>query len=159
VQPAIRLYTFLPSFWAITRHYKFLLNVKWGGWREVRGLRKCPWRFCRFLKASMVGFTLVSRSYYYLRRRRQSRPPVPARPPSTGRGSRGTGGYKKKLPSQKKKLQSQKKSRETFGFARHPARESQSDGRFILSSSLRSSSPAPCSPPVPLTLCQHDMSP
>ena len=55
----------------------------------VRGLRKCPWRFGRFLKASMLGFTLVSRSYYYLRRRS----PAPPFPPDD-RQAQGTGGYR-----------------------------------------------------------------
>jgi hypothetical protein len=62
----------------------------------VRGLRKCPWRFCRFLKASMVGFTLVARCYYYLRRRSPG-PPFPPRPTTVLSyllsSGRGTGGY------------------------------------------------------------------
>jgi hypothetical protein len=66
----------------------------------------------------MVGFTLVSHSYYYLRRRS----PGPPFPPDhrLQAGERGA----------------TKNSRETF--ARHPARESQSDGRFILSAQLES---------------------
>jgi hypothetical protein len=56
---------------------------------ELRNtLRKGPSLFGPFLKASMVGFTLLSRSYYYLRRRSPGPGPVPARPPS----GRGTGG-------------------------------------------------------------------
>ena len=53
-----------------------------------KNLRKGPSLFGPFLKASMVGFTLLSRSYYYLRRRSPGPGPVPARPPS----GRGTGG-------------------------------------------------------------------
>jgi len=51
----------------------------------VRGLRKCPWRFGPIFKASMVGFTLLSRSYYYLRRRS----PAPPFPPDRQAGKRG----------------------------------------------------------------------
>ena len=40
----------------------------------------------------MVGFTLLSRSYYYRICVTKSRPPVPARPPS----GRGTVGYKQR---------------------------------------------------------------
>ena len=41
------------------------------------------------MRKASLGFTLLSRSYYYLRRRSPgTRPPVPARPPS-GRGTRG----------------------------------------------------------------------
>ena len=47
------------------------------------------WALGLMRKASMVGFTLLSRSYYYLRRRSPGPPLVPARPPS----GRGTGGY------------------------------------------------------------------
>jgi hypothetical protein len=55
--------------------------------RSVKG----PWRFGPILKASMVGFTLLSRSYCTtICVDEKSRSPVPARPPS----GRGTGGYK-----------------------------------------------------------------
>jgi hypothetical protein len=39
----------------------------------------------------MVGFTLLSRSYYYLRRRS---PGPPYFPPDHRQAARGTGGYK-----------------------------------------------------------------
>ena len=54
--------------------------------REVRIPVQKPFRG---FNASMVGFTLLSRSYYYLRRRSPAPPFLPARPPS----GRGTGGY------------------------------------------------------------------
>jgi hypothetical protein len=41
------------------------------------GFEKVHLHFCRFLKASMVGFTLVPRSYYYLRRRSPGLPFLP----------------------------------------------------------------------------------
>ena len=59
----------------------------------VSGLRKCPWRFGPiFIKASMVGFTLLSRSYYYLRRRS----PGPPFPPDH-RQAQGNGGLQRKF--------------------------------------------------------------
>jgi hypothetical protein len=58
--------------------------------REVTQWVQKPFRG---FNASMVGFTkgftLLSRSYYYLRRRSPAPPFLPARPPS----GRGTGGY------------------------------------------------------------------
>ena len=55
----------------------------------VRGLRNCSPCFGRLLKASMVGFTLVSRSYYYL----STRSPAPPFPPDHRQaGEPGTGG-------------------------------------------------------------------
>jgi hypothetical protein len=44
------------------------------------------WRHLKVLKASMVGFTLLSRSYYYLRRRSPG-PPFP--PDHRQAGERG----------------------------------------------------------------------